>query len=167
MVRPVDGASYVIPMARIDPAFAKGQLNLLLRGWYMHPNGQLPAYDGNFSGVNLPVHVWACRRVYKMTGVRGARDRVWLGSGFSKVAAQFHVVGEPKRSWWAAYLQRVNSGVGQHRSVRSLEATARWRDAGAGRRDGVDGVLLRHEALGGAGDRGVRPSLRGHRVKIF
>lgn len=82
MVRPGDGASYVIPMAWIDPAFAKGQLNLLLREWYMHPNGQLPTFDGNFSGVNLPVHVWACWRVYKMKGVRGARGVCGWGRVF-------------------------------------------------------------------------------------
>src|SRR5258708_24020221 len=43
-------------------------LNLFLREWYMHPNGQIPAYEWNFSDVNPPVHAWACWRVYKMTG---------------------------------------------------------------------------------------------------
>jgi len=82
VVRGVDVAFHVIPMARIDPAFAKGQLNLLLREWGMQPNGQMQACDWNFSSVNAPVHAWACWRVYKMTGVRGARDRVWLGRVF-------------------------------------------------------------------------------------
>jgi len=87
-----DLAFHMIPMARIDPAFAKGQLNLLLREWYMHPNGQLPAYEWNFSDVNPPVHAWACWRVYKMTGVRGSRDRVWLARVFQKLLLNF--------TWW-------------------------------------------------------------------
>ena len=62
-----DLAFHMIPMARLDPAFAKQQLNLLLREWYMHPNGQIPAYEWNFSDVNPPVHAWACWRVYKIT----------------------------------------------------------------------------------------------------
>ena len=87
-----DLAFHMIPMARIDPAFAKGQLNLLLREWYMHPNGQIPAYEWNFSDVNPPVHAWACWRVYKMTGQRGARDRVWLARVFQKLLLNF--------TWW-------------------------------------------------------------------
>jgi hypothetical protein len=62
-----DLAFHMMPMARLDPAFAKHQLNLLLREWYMHPNGQIPAYEWNFSDVNPPVHAWACWRVYKIT----------------------------------------------------------------------------------------------------
>ncbi len=87
-----DLAFHMIPMARIDPVFAKGQLNLLLREWYMHPNGQMPAYEWNFSDVNPPVHAWACWRVYKMTGPRGARDRVWLARVFQKLLINF--------TWW-------------------------------------------------------------------
>ncbi|MBC7366888.1 MAG: glucosidase, partial [Undibacterium sp.] len=87
-----DVAFHMIPMARIDPVFAKVQLNLLLREWYMHPNGQMPAYEWNFSDVNPPVHAWACWRVYKMTGERGARDRVWLGRVFQKLLLNF--------TWW-------------------------------------------------------------------
>ncbi len=97
-----DVAFHMIPMARIDPAFAKGQLNLLLREWYMHPNGQMPAYEWNFSDVNPPVHAWACWRVYKMTGGRGARDRVWLGRVFQKLLLNF--------TWW---VNRKDPG-GQH-----------------------------------------------------
>jgi len=97
-----DLAFHMIPMARIDPAFAKGQLNLLLREWYMHPNGQMPAYEWNFSDVNPPVHAWACWRVYKMTGERGARDRVWLGRVFQKLLLNF--------TWW---VNRKDPG-GQH-----------------------------------------------------
>ena len=87
-----DLAFHMIPMARVDPEFAKAQLNLLLREWYMHPNGQLPAYEWNFSDVNPPVHAWACWRVYKMTGRRGSRDRTWLASVFQKLLVNF--------TWW-------------------------------------------------------------------
>jgi hypothetical protein len=87
-----DVAFHMIPMATLDPEFAKGQLNLLLREWYMHPNGQIPAYEWNFSDVNPPVHAWACWRVYKMTGPRGARDRVFLARVFQKLLLNF--------TWW-------------------------------------------------------------------
>ena len=83
--------SHAAPVA-LDPTFAKGQLNLLLREWYMHPNGQLPAYEWAFSDVNPPVHAWACWRVYKMTGPRGGRDRTWLGRVFQKLLINF--------TWW-------------------------------------------------------------------
>lgn len=87
-----DLAFHMVPMARVDPAFAKFQLNLLLREWYMHPNGQLPAYEFNFSDVNPPVHAWACWRVYKLTGARGARDREFLARVFQKLVVNF--------TWW-------------------------------------------------------------------
>ena len=87
-----DLAFHMLPMARIDPDFAKQQLVLLLREWYMHPNGQLPAYEFNFSDVNPPVHAWACWRVYKMTGARGQRDRLFLSRCFQKLLVNF--------TWW-------------------------------------------------------------------
>lgn len=87
-----DLAFHMIPMARIDPGFAKEQLVLFLREWYMHPNGQLPAYEFNFGDVNPPVHAWACWRVYKMTGTRGERDRAFLSRCFQKLIINF--------TWW-------------------------------------------------------------------
>ncbi|MEO6005294.1 MAG: glucosidase [Opitutus sp.] len=87
-----DLAFHMIPMAEIDPDFAKHQLNLLLREWYMHPNGQLPAYEWNFSDVNPPVHAWACWRVYKISASRGERDRTWLARVFQKLMLNF--------TWW-------------------------------------------------------------------
>jgi hypothetical protein len=87
-----DLAFHMLPMARLDPAFAKEQLNLLLREWYMHPNGQMPAYEWNFSDVNPPVHAWACWRVYKITGPRGKRDRAFLARVFQKLLLNF--------TWW-------------------------------------------------------------------
>jgi len=87
-----DLAFHMIPMATIDPEFAKSQLLLMLREWYMHPNGQIPAYEFGFSDVNPPVHAWACWRVYKMTGPRGLRDRDFLARAFQKLVINF--------TWW-------------------------------------------------------------------
>ena len=82
----------MIPFTRIDPDYAKQQLVLFLREWYMHPNGQLPAYEFNFADVNPPVHAWSCWRVYKMTAARGHRDRVFLSRCFQKLVINF--------TWW-------------------------------------------------------------------
>ena len=87
-----DLAFHMIPFAHIDPHFAKEQLVLFTREWYMHPNGQLPAYEFAFGDVNPPVHAWACWRVYKMTGPRGERDRVFLARVFQKLLINF--------TWW-------------------------------------------------------------------
>ncbi len=87
-----DLAFHAVAFARIDPQFAKEQLILFLREWYMHPNGQLPAYEFNLSDVNPPVHAWACWRVYKMTAPRGRRDRMFLSRVFQKLLINF--------TWW-------------------------------------------------------------------
>jgi hypothetical protein len=87
-----DLAFHMIPFAQIDPGFAKEQLVLLLREWYMHPNGQMPAYEFAFSDVNPPVHAWSCWRVYKMTGPKGGRDRLFLSRVFQKLLLNF--------TWW-------------------------------------------------------------------
>ncbi|WP_437226339.1 MGH1-like glycoside hydrolase domain-containing protein [Planctomicrobium sp. SH661] len=87
-----DLAFHMLPFARMDGDFAKEQLLLFLREWYMHPNGQLPAYEFAFSDVNPPVHAWACWRVYKMTGNRGERDVPFLKRVFTKLLMNF--------TWW-------------------------------------------------------------------
>jgi hypothetical protein len=87
-----DVAFHMIPFARIDPHFAKEQLILFLREWYMHPNGRLPAYEFALDNVNPPVHAWACWRVYKMTGRRGERDWLFLSRVFHKLLINF--------TWW-------------------------------------------------------------------
>src|SRR5215467_9264318 len=87
-----DLAFHMIPFSKIDPHFAKKQLNLFLREWYMHPNGQIPAYEFAFGDVNPPVHAWAAWRVYKMTGPRGQRDTAFLESVFQKLLLNF--------TWW-------------------------------------------------------------------
>ncbi len=87
-----DLAFHMIPFAKLDPQFAKHQLLLLLREWYMAPNGQIPAYEFAFGDVNPPVHAWACWRVYKMTGHRGQRDVTFLARAFHKLLLNF--------TWW-------------------------------------------------------------------
>jgi hypothetical protein len=88
-----DLAFHMLPFARIDPHFAKEQLVLLLREWYMHPNGQLPAYEWNFGDVNPPVHAWAAWRVYKIAvDEHGHRDRTFLARTFQKLLLNF--------TWW-------------------------------------------------------------------
>ncbi len=87
-----DLAFHAIPFAGIDPQFAKDQLLLFLREWYMHPNGQLPAYEFAFGDANPPVHAWAVWRVYKMTAPRGLRDRLFLARCFQKLLLNF--------TWW-------------------------------------------------------------------
>jgi hypothetical protein len=87
-----DLAFHMLPMAKLDGEFSKSQLLLFLREWYMHPNGQIPAYEFAFGDVNPPVHAWACWRVYKMTGERGHRDRLFLRRAFHKLLLNF--------TWW-------------------------------------------------------------------
>jgi hypothetical protein len=87
-----DLAFHMVPMASVDPYFAKEQLLLFLREWYMHPNGQLPAYEFAFSDVNPPVHAWAAWRVYKITGKLLGRDKRWLARVFQKLLLNF--------TWW-------------------------------------------------------------------
>jgi len=89
-----DLAFHCIPLALIDPEFAKHQLLLLTREWYMHPNGQLPAYEWAFGDVNPPVHAWATWRVYKIDQRRsgGEGDRNFLERVFHKLLLNF--------TWW-------------------------------------------------------------------
>ena len=88
-----DLAFHCIPLALVDSQFAKEQLILLLREWYMHPNGQLPAYEWAFGDVNPPVHAWAAWRVYKIEEKRrGVADRKFLERVFHKLLLNF--------TWW-------------------------------------------------------------------
>lgn len=87
-----DLAFHMIPFARLDGEFSKEQLLLFLREWYMHPNGQIPAYEFAFGDVNPPVHAWACWRVYKIAGRKTGRDRMFLKRVFQKLLLNF--------TWW-------------------------------------------------------------------
>jgi mannosylglycerate hydrolase MGH1-like protein len=88
-----DLAFHMLPMALVDPQFAKDQLVLLTREWFLHPNGQLPAYEWNFSDVNPPVHAWAAWRVYKIDRrINGRADHAFLERVFHKLLLNF--------TWW-------------------------------------------------------------------
>jgi len=88
-----DLAFHTIPLAMIDPDFAKRQLLRLTREWYMHPNGQLPAYEWAFGDVNPPVHAWAAWRVYRIEEkIYGRRDKSFLERVFQKLLLNF--------TWW-------------------------------------------------------------------
>ena len=88
-----DLAFHCIPLALVDPTFAKQQLVLLTREWFMHPNGQLPAYEWAFGDANPPVHAWAAWRVYEIDRARNGRaDRAFLERIFHKLLLNF--------TWW-------------------------------------------------------------------
>ncbi len=88
-----DLAFHCIPLALVDSEFAKEQLLLMLREWYMHPNGQIPAYEWAFGDVNPPVHAWAALRVYQIEKKnRGKGDRKFLARIFQKLLLNF--------TWW-------------------------------------------------------------------
>jgi len=88
-----DLAFHCIPLALVDTDFAKRQLDLMAREWYMHPNGQLPAYEWKFGDVNPPVHAWAAWRVYKMEARQhGKADHFFLEGIFHKLLLNF--------TWW-------------------------------------------------------------------
>ena len=99
-----DLAFHAIPLALVDTAFAKRQLNLMDREWYMHPNGTLPAYEWKLGDVNPPVHAWAAWRVYKIDAKQqGRADTQFLEGMFHKLLMNF--------TWW------VNKKDGEGRNV--------------------------------------------------
>ncbi len=88
-----DLSFHMVSMAALDPEWTKRQLTLLLREWYMHPNGQLPAYEWDFSDVNPPVHAWSSLQVYRITRqVTGHADTLFLERAFHKLLLNF--------TWW-------------------------------------------------------------------
>ena len=95
-----DSAFHVIPLAKIDPELAKQQMLLLLREWYQHPNGQIPAYEWNFDDVNPPVHAWAAWHLYRRDG---ARDKAFLARIFQKLLINF--------TWWINRTDRDGNNV--------------------------------------------------------
>ena len=80
-----DTAFHTLPLAMVDLDYAKRQLTLITREWYMHPNGQLPAYEWAYGDVNPPVHAWAAWNVYKMTKENAVPDRAFLEGIFQKL----------------------------------------------------------------------------------
>src|SRR5207248_11103768 len=99
-----DLSFHCITLALVDPDFAKGQLRLFLREWYMHPNGQIPAYEWSFSDVNPPVHAWACCRVFQIDRkLTGHPDYGFLESVFHKLLLNF--------TWWVNRKDATGSNI--------------------------------------------------------
>jgi hypothetical protein len=101
-----DLAFHCVTLALVDPEFAKAQLTLILREWYMHPNGQIPAYEWAFDDVNPPVHAWAALRVYQIEQSRwGVGDRVFLERVFHKLLLNF--------TWWVNRKDALGTNIFQ------------------------------------------------------
>ena len=99
-----DLAFHVLPLSLVDPDFAKQQLKLMLRERYMHPNGQIPAYEWNFGDVNPPVHAWATIFTYRLEKAQqGEGDKEWLKSCFQKLLLNF--------TWWVNRKDRSGRNV--------------------------------------------------------
>ena len=99
-----DLAFHCVPLAMLDPNFAKAQLILFLREWYMRPNGQIPAYEWAFGDVNPPVHAWSCMRVYRIEKERtGKGDLAFLKRVFQKLLLNF--------TWWVNRKDRNDNNV--------------------------------------------------------
>ena len=101
-----DLAFHCIPLVLVDSDFAKRQLQLITREWYMHPNGALPAYEWAFGDVNPPVHAWAAWRVYKIDGKQsGKPDTAFLKGIFHKLLLNF--------TWWVNKKDKDGNNVFQ------------------------------------------------------
>jgi hypothetical protein len=99
-----DLAFHVLALTLVDPDFGKHQLKLMLRERYMHPNGQIPAYEWNFGDVNPPVHAWSTIFTYRLEkALRGEGDREWLKSCFQKLLLNF--------TWWVNRKDRSGRNV--------------------------------------------------------
>ena len=99
-----DLAFHVLPLTLVDPDFGKQQLKLMLRERYMHPNGQIPAYEWNFGDVNPPVHAWATAFTYRLEMAKtGQGDKDWLKSNFQKLLLNF--------TWWVNRKDRSGQNV--------------------------------------------------------
>jgi hypothetical protein len=99
-----DLAFHVLALTLVDPDFGKQQLKLMLRERYMHPNGQIPAYEWNFGDVNPPVHAWATYFTYALEKMQtGEGDKEWLKSSFQKLLLNF--------TWWVNRKDRTGRNV--------------------------------------------------------
>ena len=99
-----DLAFHTLPISIVDPDFAKDQMRLMLRGLYLHPSGQLPAYEWNFSDVNPPVHAWATLYLHRTEqALRGKSDLEFLKQAFNKLLLNF--------TWWVNRKDRFGKNV--------------------------------------------------------
>jgi hypothetical protein len=99
-----DLAFHMVPFAMIDAGFAKRQMALFLREWYMHPNGQIPAYEWALGDVNPPVHAWACWRIFQIDRrLNGKADHAFLEGCFHKLLMNF--------TWWVNRRDELGNNV--------------------------------------------------------
>ena len=153
-----DLAFHSVVWAHLDPAFAKYQLLVLLKEWFLHPNGALPAYEWSFDDVNPPVHALAAIRVF----VHRRRDRPRLPrTRLPEAAPELHLVAQPRGPRRQQPLRRRVPRSGQPQPDRPI-APSPGDAAGAGRRHRVDGLLLIGDALARHHARRTRRRLRGH-----
>ena len=133
------------PAGADRPGVRQEQLVLLTREWYMHPNGQLPAYEWAFGDVNPPVHAWATWRVFQIDREhRGGKRRPGVSrTRLPQADAQFHLVGEPQGRPGPQHFSGRLSRPGQHRRLRPQRAAADGRLHQPGRRHRLDGDVLR------------------------
>ena len=151
------------PLTLVDEDFGKEQLDLMLRDHYLHPNGQLPAYEWNFGDVNPPVHAWSTIFTYTPAKTRadGEGGHRLARALVPEAAAELHLVGEPQGPLRQQRLRRRLPRPRQHRRVRSQRAAADGRLPGAGRRHGVDGAVLPEHAARSSIELALeRPGLR-------
>ncbi len=157
-----DLAFHCVPLALVDPEFAKEQLWLLLFEQFQHPNGQIPAYEWEFSDLNPPVHAWAVWRVYNMDRIRsGKADREFLEKCFHKLLINFawwvnKVDGEGNNVFEGGFLGLDNITVVDR--SQPLPDGSRARAVG---RHGLDGHVLPEPDAHRAGTGEGEPRLRG------
>ena len=159
-----DLAFHCVTLAHIDPTFAKAQLVLLLREWYMHPNGQIPAYEWNFSDVNPPVHAWAALRVFE---IDGGTDFTFLARIFHKLLINF--------TWWVDNKDHGGNNLFQGGfmgldNIAPLDRSTlppSERVPRAGRLHRVDGDVRAGPAGHGAAAGHARPVVRGRRDQVL
>ena len=137
-----DLAFHTLPLSIVDSDFAKEQMELMLRGAYLHPNGQIPAYEWNFSDVNPPVHAFATLFLHRTEqALRGEGGRRFPQGDVQQARAELHLVGQPQGP---VRQERIRGRVPrprQHRRVRPQRAPAHRRSPRTGGRHGVDGPL--------------------------
>ncbi len=162
-----DLAFHTLPISIVDPDFAKEQMELMLRGAYIHPSGQIPAYEWNFSDVNPPVHAWATLFLHRTEqALRGETDLDFLKVAFNKLILNF--------TWWVNRKDRFGKNVFEGGflgldNIGVFDRSAPLADRGlpgAGRRHGVDGPLHPEHGRDRSGTCQLRPHLRGHGLQV-
>ena len=158
-----DLAFHTLPLSIVDPDFAKEQMELMLRGAYLHPSGQMPAYEWNFSDVNPPVHAFATLFLHRTEqALRGETDVDFLKSAFNKLLLNF--------TWWVNRKDRFGKNVfeGGFLGLDNIGVFDRSAPLPTGghleQADGTAWMALFSQNMAGArgGARRPRPHLRGH-----